>query len=341
MLKRILGSVGVLVVGFVLVVGLVYLELRAIIGIIEIEGTQRIPIYREAVKVRNQADDVRSAVARGFLAVREGDLDQIRTDVSVRLKDLQDSLQILTSPAFTPAHASPVVLTGLPSDVTNDFPRNIGSLLQAIRINQEAFAAAALRSIELAKTQMANRTRLSQERLELERSFRGSLEAQTADPAGFQVMARGVLTVLHSASIQDLNFAGRTRFNEGLKALRKVQTETSKPLLDDVESRFGKAFETAAAVLASGADFQGFETHATSLQIKIGALTRTAETEFDAGQAHLGARSDRTSKLSLAISCICMVTGIGIAIWIALRLTRQLAGVVRDVNEGATQVGVA
>ena len=105
MLKRILGAVGVLVAGFALVVGLVYVELRAVVETIRAEGEERIPMYREAIRAKSLLDEITSVVQSSFLQSRASDLEATQRQAAELLAQFDRSLAILSSQRFATASA--------------------------------------------------------------------------------------------------------------------------------------------------------------------------------------------------------------------------------------------
>lgn len=341
MLKKILSAVGVLVLGFAVVVGLVYFELRSIVGIIRLEGKQRIPMYREAIQAKSHLDDIDSSVKSAFLQTRADDLAAARARTEDLLSRFDQSIKALGSETFAPLHSSILPAQSSGELGSNAGPTTVGQLVRALGTNNQVFREAATRSLQLAEQRFKTQGALMASREELDRAFRKTLEAQPLDAKGYATLARGVAALHYSSSMRDLNFAGRQKFREGLDAVRKVQTEALKPALDGLEGQFAKTFEIASASATSGADVEFFEAQVHTLAKQVGWLKAGAEREFDAGQVGLVATSEAVVRLSLIISGAVVVVGTGIAIWIARRTAKRICEVTRQVNNGTGQVSVA
>ena len=349
MLKRILGAVGVLVLGFVLVVGLVYVELRAIVEIIRTEGKERIPMYREAIRAKSQLDEIASVIKSSLLQTRSADLAATRQQAEDLLTQLDQSLASLSSTRFAALHSSalrstpqaPSSSSSMTSPKPPATPSTVGELLKLLNTNSSSFRQATTRTLQLAEQRLNTQADLVGAREALDKAFRKTLEAQPLDPKGYNSLARGVAAVHYATSMRDLNFAGRSKFAEGLTALRKVQTDALKPLLDELESQFNEAFGIAASAATGTGDVDFFEKQILTLSQEVALLKAGAEREFDTGQEGLVATSEKVVRLSAAIALTVILLGTCLAVWIAQRIVRRISDITLDVHQGARQVGNA
>ncbi|MBL9167260.1 MAG: hypothetical protein JNN07_05930 [Verrucomicrobiales bacterium] len=373
MLKRILTAVGVLVAGFAVVVGLVYLELRAIVAIIELESSERIPLYREALEIKSQVDEIGHLVAESFLALRVSDVQAAQRELDTQLSKLDSSLSQLNSERFKRFHSEALAPStsgssssaapppeggsvdtrpnsgGIASasvaateDVKSTEIRTMGQLISLLSTNAVRFRQAGVKSAQLAESRLVNRGELESSKEALAKTFRKVLDAYPLDPKSFNVMTRGVLAVLHTTSIRDLNFVGRAKFTEGLEALRKSKdSEATKPLLDEMEAQFTKTFDKASQALAAKADYEFFAHLAQEITQNVARLRTATERQFDAGQILLAEKSKRTVQISLIVSIITVIAGTLIAFLIARATTRQICLVTARVKAGTQRVNQA
>ena len=74
MLKKILSAVGVVVLGFVAVVVVVFWQLRIVAKTIHENGEVDIPLYQVSVSVNERTADLEKAVAGSLASATSGDI---------------------------------------------------------------------------------------------------------------------------------------------------------------------------------------------------------------------------------------------------------------------------
>lgn len=344
MLKRILSAVGVVVIGFVAVVAVVFWQLRVVARTIQQNGQVDIPLYQAAVSVNEKTVDLEKAVASAFLVNSQADLEETRRAVkactealaaqilalnSGRFSSLQQSILAQPAPANSPTNSS-----NRPPD-----PGTVGALLSSISANVETLSDASRRAVELAETQLQRRKDLESQKEELSKVYRKGFPLGKVDETAFATLSRAVITVLYSSSTRDLNFVGRSKFKEGNEALAKATlTPENKQLLETLVAQFNTTFDTAIAVSAGKADYSFFDDKVNELTAQTTALRAFAETQFASGQRDLTAKTAQTVQASLWLSLTTIILGTGIAFFLARSITRRIALVAGQLRQGAGEV---
>lgn len=333
MLKRILASVGVLVFGFVVVVGLVYLELRAILSIVRLEGEERVPMTREAVRAHTQLEKVRDAVSRVFLAQREADIEHAVQEATLRSDEFQKSLARMQAPQFASLLNSPLKLgTNALSSST------LGGVLKTITTQNDLLTESLRRSIKLGSELSRSREQNQTQRDALWEVLHKASAIASAQTNALESVSKAVLLVLGNTVSSDAETLCRAPFQQGLSELRKAQTPQSKAVFDELESQFGKGLEALTASLAARSEYDAFRNQADQLDQAMQALTAGAESQFDEVQQTLENRSRRTVTSSLLVALISVTLATCLAVWMARGMTVRLWNFTRGLNEGNDRV---
>ncbi len=346
MLKRILSAVGIVVLGLVAVVALVVWQIRSVVTVVRSQGEQSIPLYREAVAVSEGVASLEKIVSVAFLSASSGDLADAKTNALAEVARLGKSIQVLSEARFASLHdarlTAPQTGTNSHAGSTNAAPQTIGALIRELSIHLAGLGEATASTLALAEQQFALRTDLTASKEELSKIYRKSFPLGTTDDKAFATLSRAVITVLHSTSVRDLNFVGRTKFKEATTAFEKGQlTKESKDLLAEVQQQFDKTLALALQAGASTADLAFFAGKINDIQDEVAALRGFAEGEFAAGQETLTSRTASTISLSLWFSLATITIGTGIAFKMARSITRQLSTVVQTLDRSSTEVAGA
>lgn len=350
MLKNILSAVGVVVLGFIVVVGLVIWQLRTVSATIAGVRFEHTPLYRAAVAVSEETETLGRTVADTFLATREGELSGLREQARASLDRLQREITRLRDPRLARLHALtlPVTTNGPSADSaansgTNAPPvparvQTVGNLVEELAGSLADLAESTAKATTLAGEQQRVRKELESSREELARLHRAAFALGQTDAKAFTTLTRAVGVVLYTTSIRDVNYIGRSRFNEAVTTLEKAGLDAAhKALLDPLKARFEQTLALALEALAGRADYIFFTQKAGATQALVNRLRQAAEREFDAGQDGLGDRAARTVRFSLWFSSGAIIAGVLVAFLLARRITRQVAGLVARLQQAAAQ----
>jgi methyl-accepting chemotaxis protein len=331
MLKNILSAVGIVIVGFSLVLGMVIWQLRGVSTTIGSVREQQIPLYRAAVSITEETKCLGLSVADTFLATTETDQAIHQKCSKESLASLKESLAKLQDSKLAELHK--VAIT---DSTAANAPATIGDGVTLLSKELAELEDATGKALNLAVGQLRLRKELDAERENLSKSIRASLPLSTNDPKSFSTLTRAVNCVLYSLSIRDLNFVGRAKFNEGVTAFEKLSlTAEQKALLDPLKAQFEKTFALATQAAAGGADYLFFTKKASAVETTVHMLSGAAEKAFDAGQTNLNAKAASTVTSSIWWSLITIVIGTGVAYLLARRITKQIATVVVNLKQNA------
>ncbi|MBK8000337.1 MAG: hypothetical protein IPK15_16850 [Verrucomicrobia bacterium] len=341
MLKRILSAVGVVVLGFVAVVAVVFWQLRVVSEIIRDNGEVDIPLYQAAVSVNERTVDLEKAVANAFLTSSQAEIDISRKAVKDCVDALTAQVRTLQADQFAVLNSESISTEtshSTPSQKSND-TATVGAVVSGVATSAQDLGAASLQAVDLAEKRLELRKNLESSKEELSKVYRKSFPLAKVDEAAFATLSRAVITVLHSASTRDLNFVGRSKFKEGNDAFAKATlTPENKQLLDGLVDQFNKTFDIAIAASASKADYSFFADKAKELMSLTITLRAFSEDHFRKGQLSLTAKTAQTVKASLWLSLITISIGTTIAFFLARSITRRIATVAEQLRQGAAEV---
>ncbi len=358
MLKRILSAVGIVVLGFMAVVGVVIWQINGIIAIVHQQGSEDIPLYRQAVAVSGETSELERIVAGAFLSASAADVAQAQAAANPALERLEASIKELSSSKFgnlrnkplALAHTNSAPATNLTAGVsatssTNAGPPTVGALLQQLTLDFASLREATDKAFALAGQQVALRFTLNEVRTELSQAYRKSFALAKADEKGFAILSRAVLVALSSTSTRDLNFIGRAKFKEGVTSLeRAALTPEMKTMLGDVKNQFEKTLSVAMQHSASDADFAYFCSKVRDIRLEVESLQQFADTKFDQGQngvSGLNAKAARTVNISLWLSILTIGLGSFIAFLLARAITRKVGLLTQQIKETVKEVAGA
>ena len=336
MLKRILSAVGIIVVGFAVVVAVVYIQLRGVQGTLHQTSKVDVPLYRAAVAVTERTSDLEKAVSTSFLSVNQADLDDHRKAVREGVDSLNSSVQRLVTSELG-SRESMRVNPGASDDAVR-----ITSLTTSLKTNLSALIGVAERTVDIAGQQLQLRQELGVSREDLSKAYRKTFALAKADEKSFATLSRAVITTLHSASTSDLNFIGRAKFKEALDGFAKATlTPEQKELLDSVTAQFNRTFDQALAASAAKADWAVFADRVAQMKTLTGQIRRISENQFEAGQTLLTTDTERTVKASIWLSVATIFIGTIVSFFMARSITRRIGAVSERLRQGANEVSNA
>lgn len=341
MLKKILSAVGVVVLGFVAVVVVVFWQLRIVAKTIHENGEVDIPLYQVSVSVNERTADLEKAVAGSFRALNQGDVEESRKATKAFVEKLGVQIQALNSAKFAPFRDDVIeeTTTGTNGSSKGAAKMTVGAVLNTVTTNFNLLGSAAEKTVSLAGEQLKVRTDLEASKEELSKVYRKSFPLGKVDEKAFATLSRAVINVLYSTSTRDLNFVGRAKFKEGHEALAKATlTPENKELLDGVASQFNKTLDGALAASASKADYAFFDDKVKEIKQQTARLRHFAETQFARGQSELTAKTSQTVQASIWLSLITITVGTTIAFLLARSITRRIASVAEQLRNGASEV---
>jgi len=335
MLRRLLLLVGLIIAGFVVAGAVVGLRLGSVSRSLSAQQQVGLPFYRTASAAAAEVDDVEKAVAAAFLARTTTDLDAAEKAALAALAAFERSINGLSDPEFS--ELRPRVL-----DAGEDGGGAVllGAGLEALAANSREFAAVTTNVLHLASGIQAAASRLAADREELSKVYRKHSQAlSVADPKASATLARGVLTVLHSSSIRDLNFVGRARFGEGADILASSSDPGVTNAVAEVRKVFDSALSEALAAGASRADYDLFRKHSGTIRTRVDRLREFSDSDFSGSQAISIELLRLTLRDSLWISVTVAIVGVFVAFLVGRRITRTLKAFVERIHRGADGLG--
>lgn len=339
MFRKILGAVGVVALGFVLVVVYVRYELGRMEQRSRVELEQRIPLFQTAVRATEASDLLRREVLSAFLARKAGDLKDLRDSSQLHLQTLETEINQLLDPRFDAVKDLILPVETAPESGEAPKPVSIGSFLTELLKNIGEVRAAADSAFDLAANKMTIAGRLSEQRETLSKVYRLVTPLSAVDAKAFANLSRATLLVLFSDSTSDLNFVGRARFNEGVAALEKRALEAdAKEMLGALKTQFDVVLDLALTASAARTDVDYFQSKVSALETDIGRLRRFAEKDFLAGQEAIVTQTRQVARLSVVVAAAVILLGGLVAAWIARRLTRALRNVVVALGDESKRI---
>lgn len=372
MLRKILSAVGVVAIGFVLVVALVYFELGVIQRSVNQAGSVHIPLLQSTVQVVELTGGLRQDVFKAFSAKQLSDIATLQaasrgklTAVNVIIKefagDNYKSLhnRVIPVVAAKADETKPKADEANPKVVDDSKPKadetkpkadevktdeaaaqlTVGELVGKLATDMVELGGAADKAFDLANARLGTMKRLAEEREALSKVYRRSSALGVIDAKAFAELGRPVLLVLFSESVADLNFIGRARFNAGVAALKKRELDAAaQELLGALVVQFDKSCGLALANAAAGTDTDFFEDRIVLVEKQVGKLRHFAEAEFAAGQDTIAHQINLTSKVSLGVSALSILVGGAVAYMIARRISRRISNIAQNLHVSSDSV---
>lgn len=333
MLRKILSTVGIVVFGFALVVGVVVWQLRHVAALVERAGEQNIPLYQASVAVTEQTRALEQTVANAFLASNTTELEALASQRQANAGQLAATVNDLAGTRFQQMRTERVGTGGA---------ETMGALVQRLVTSQSALAEASVKAMDLANHQLQQRQKLSAAREELSKVFRKTFPLEAAQPKAFADVSRAVCTVLYANSTRDLNFVGRAKFSDGAKAFESAKlTPEQTALLDPLKAQFATTLDLALAASATGADYEFFAGKAQEMRGTTTALSAFAAGQFQSGQTLLASRTRRTQDFSLWFSISTIVVGTLVAGWMARSMARKVTTLAQRLGTGTDSTAEA
>lgn len=361
MLKRILSAVGIVVLGFVAVVAVVFWQLSRVAHTVRHAREIDIPLFRTAVNVSEQTRALEKTVSGAFLVLPGGDFVAIREAAQQSLAQLQTDVRSLAGPSFATLRSKvfpplvaqvddapksePAPVTPPAESTKSDAQSAVmtgEALLKLIEADVAALGEATAQAITLAAQQLSQRKDLDADREELSKVFRAAQPLATVNEKAYAHLSRATLALLYSNSGRDLNFVGRGKFREGVSALETTPLAAPHQVLfENLKAQFEKTYTHAFAASANKADFAFFASKSAAVQSQVRRLRQFAEGEFDSGQAALAALTTRTLRLSFWLSLFTIGAGTGISFLMARSITRRVTGIVHTLSASSAAVASA
>jgi methyl-accepting chemotaxis protein len=335
MLRRLLFLAVLIVAGFVVAGVVVGVRLRTVSASLGDQQQVGLPFYRRASLASAEADRVEKGVSSAFLARTVTEQEEAEQSSLAALDDFRNSVAALNDPEFRPLHPRHVATSE--DDGTT---RLVGEVLEGLASRIAEFSSLTTNVLGQARQIGSATARLAVGREELSRVFRKhqtNLFATDAKAGG--LVARGVLTVMHSTSVRDLNFVGRARFHEGADALAKSGAPGVAPALEELRKAFEPVLADAMAAGASRADHVQFVKHASAMRAEVDRLREFSDADFSGSQAISIEMLRLALRDSLWMSVAVAFVGIGIAYLFGRRITRTLKEVVERIHRGADGLG--
>ncbi len=346
MLRKILSAVGVVALGFILVVAFVRFQLGAIQNSVRSAGEVHIPLLQSAVHVTELTGSLRQDVFKAFSAKKLTEVSSLHESSRKKLEAVNGVIKEYSGERFSrllgralPPEA-PVEGAAAPAEPPAVI--TVGDLVGTLTTDMGELATAAERAFELANGRLVTAKQLAEEREALSKVYRRTAALNLIDAKAYGDLGRATLLVLFSDSVADLNFIGRARFNAAVAALRKRELDaTAKESLAAVIAQFDKTFDLALTSASARADTDFFENRISAVEGRVAQLRRFAEAEFAAGQAAMADQIRVTAKASLWVSGLSIVVGGAVAFEIARRITRRIALIVQELGASSGSVSSA
>lgn len=182
------------------------------------------------------------------------------------------------------------------------------------------------------KDQIETLKLMAKERSNLSKVYRDSFALQKYDQEIFKKISRASLTILSSNSNGELNFSGRTIFEDAAKALsnRSLPSDLNEKW-QNLSKQFQTTYEIAFKASSFANDFDIINQKLTEPSKISESLHAFAENEFHQSQSRAIVTADTTQSVSalagLLAALACVVVG-----WLVSRKTLQeLSGLMRSL----------
>ena len=343
MLRKNLLSVAALALTILVNLAIIVVLLNRLHGLSQAQLAER-PFQAAVLALADHTDRLRLQIQAAFLAREPDHLQEVEKNAAIESTAITRELDALRADgsgilARTVSWDDPADAVAAPVEVT------AGVLLERIQALRTDLDSTVHRAIDLSKQNLTNEKLLAEERLNLSKAARATLPLQASDAKAYDALTRGVMAALAgNDQVTMMNVAG-PQFKKGADRLLATEglAEAQKESLNTLSRQFKVVYELGRAQIAARLDCQFLVDHGA--KIDAAALHRlqvlgTETTEERSQSMALG--SKQTIKAVIVTTIIGLLFGTLVAIVIAVRTTRQIAHIVRELGENSTSlVGVS
>jgi methyl-accepting chemotaxis protein len=350
MLKRILIAVGIFVLGFALVVGIVILQVTRVSETVKSMGEEAIPLVRAAMELSEQTRALEGLMADLNLRSSEKDRDAARDGAESLQDKLRESVTLMKSGRFGALQTELILV---PPRVISSGTMSAGTMSAgaSARTNSSTVRSMSLGAFlnqlssdvddlieEFGKSAQGSQSRrqvsstLARARRDLYRKY---LECAEIDGLPRAIFVRvgshlSALIVGWSKDEADRALAG---LHEDLEAL--MQTELGERELGQLAD-LKKEIENAGVLMKKSAEnsdhFEGFSKKVEEVRFEVNLLRRFADNRFNTAYAALGGNLTQTVEFAVLLSLLSAVFGMFVAVRIAQRISAPLSKAVEMVD---------
>jgi methyl-accepting chemotaxis protein len=339
MLRRSLISIIALVLTILVNLGITVVLLNRLHGLSRSQLAEQ-PFQAAVVQLVDHTDLLKQRIQEAFLVRQPEELAEVEKSVQADLLALNDRLDFLAQD--TAGILSRKITWQNPGDaVEAEVEITANDLVGKVRLMQKDLSDTVQRAIRLSRENIEREQTLNSERLALSKAGRATLALQPLDAKGYDALARGIMAALAGNDQTTLMNVANPQFRKGLTALQALPslTDADKATLTALQTRFESVYELARAGIAARLDCRVLIDHGTKIDASaLQRLQRMGE-ETATNRSALIATSSASTRLAVIITTVIgLLLGTIIATVIAIRLVRQVMGMVGNLQERADGV---
>lgn len=308
--KKLFLLVLTMIGGLCLITAIVFIQTSKLKKMLSIDASQSQEIFEYANLINYQVQKLESVISYAFLTKIKEDIDQTETTSKDLVKQIKENINLLNSDRFN-------VFFELEINYSKDnkiYQKSYKELVLDLNLRFKEIEERILQTLKIRKDFLSNSDLLEKKRLLLSKQFRSLEGFQNIDENGYKNISRSVLTVLSTLSVRDLNFSGRSIFDDAIKLFSAAPLkEDQKAKWDKLVELFNETYDLASKVGATTNDFELLDTEIQKEVLLIEAFSKFSLDLFKQGQSGAiktaGSTGVYTLVFSVLIIFLCLVIG--------------------------------
>jgi methyl-accepting chemotaxis protein len=182
----------------------------------------------------------------------------------------------------------------------------------------------------------------AKERNQLSRTFRDAFSLSRIDEEIYKKISRASLTVLFSNSNGDLNFSGRTIFEDATKDIaNKRLSPEQKEKWEKLSVQFLKTYEVAFKASSFANDFEVFNQNLKEPLLISASLKGYAEKHFKKSKDQAIDTTDFTRSFSILVGALAGLISLTLGFIISKRLLNELRAMMNSLSKANQDINTA
>jgi methyl-accepting chemotaxis protein len=335
MKRKLILLISLMIAGLAMLGVVVTIQTSRLLYLLDKNLHEDIAFYKVVGSLNEGALEIKAAFGEAFSTTKVSDLEDSRAKMTKALESItQLSSQLAER---IKSYKTDELVEEKADDVPDSENLTLGESIKRLQEQVPIVTERSNVAMKAREEQLALLKDLDDKRKELNAAFRETLPLRALGEKFWTPYSRAILTVLSSASLKDIAYAGRAIFTEAETNFQKSNPGPGmiamftkvKPVFDDTRS-------VATSAYAGADDFQTLLTDINALSKQTSTLRFFALTKFEGAEASTLANAKGTRNFVI----IAVLSGIVIIGVVAYRITRSVVRetglVLTDLDEVST-----
>lgn len=323
MLKKFIVTIAVMSLGIVVLVALV----------VRLSSTTQTKVQTSnlagelklaTTSVANLATQIRDAVSYTYITK---DIDFIKSkneEIIGTIEQLKKEIQKLSNESF---------IELIDSSTTNESGENYSSILEQLNENSTKAADTGLAAVTNRIGIASSLKEIEKDKKNLSKTFRRAKGLGDISSKGYKLLRRAVFTGLYSASVKDLNFAGRALTSKSQKAFSNSEMDPNKRAeLDKIFNSLTLVVNKGIQINAANSDFDIFSANIQNLVEDTEKIETLVNKSLQIQQAELVDSVEQQRIIIPILGFLTIVLGTLISVLLARRTVSEVNHVVETLS---------